>query len=64
MWADLDRIKQIYKECPKERVVDHIIPLQSDEVCGLHVENNLQYLTVPENQSKGNKLLEEFKYAR
>ena len=55
MWADIDKILAFYENCPKGMTVDHIVPLRGETVSGLHVHNNLQYLTGPENSTKGNK---------
>lgn len=58
-WADLEAIRQIYRLCPPGHHVDHIVPLQGKDVCGLHVPCNLQYLPAEENIRKGNRLREE-----
>lgn len=39
--------------------VDHIYPLKGDDVCGLHVPENLRIISRFENRSKGNKLIED-----
>lgn len=56
-WADLEKIKEFYSNCPEGHEVDHIIPLQGKLISGLHVLENLQYLTAAENRRKSNKWL-------
>lgn len=54
-WADRKALRDFYKNCPKGHQVDHIIPLKGALISGLHVLENLQYLTEEENMRKGNK---------
>jgi len=58
-WLTSEQLAQIrwfYDNCPEGWEVDHIIPLQGENVCGLHVPWNLQHLPAPVNRSKGNRL--------
>ena len=54
-WTNLEEISEFYSKCPIGYHVDHIIPLQNVNVSGLHVLDNLQYLTALENIQKSNK---------
>jgi hypothetical protein len=55
-WAELDLIEIVYQKAKEWGAqVDHIVPLNSDIVCGLHCWHNLQLLPPDINITKANK---------
>jgi hypothetical protein len=63
-WADEKQIEEIYNTASRQGLhVDHIVPLISPVVCGLHCQNNLRIVTPTENFRKGNKLIEDLAIA-
>ena len=65
IWCETEKIAHLYRmrDVLNERLslsgddalaVDHIIPINSDTVCGLHCWHNLQLLSKSANSSKNN----------
>lgn len=61
-WQDLSELEEIYLEAQRltfetgvKHHVDHIIPINNHNVCGLHVLANLRVITAKENIRKSNK---------
>lgn len=63
-WADSASIEMVYRAAQVCRVsgfdvhVDHVIPLQGDNVAGFHVHTNLQLLVAAKNRAKANHFSE------
>jgi hypothetical protein len=61
-WADLDAMEAVYAEAQRIQAetgvpqhVDHVVPILSKLVCGLHCEANLEVIPASVNTSKQNR---------
>lgn len=61
-WFSRDEVRELHKQAVEFTEltgypwhVDHIVPLKSDLVCGLHWHGNMQVISGSENQSKSNR---------
>jgi hypothetical protein len=67
LWANQQYINDLYINAAEANAmfeaiglspkfeIDHIVPLQNEQVCGLHTEHNLQVLNRTANRRKANK---------
>lgn len=65
IWANAKMMASFYAEARRmtketgiKHEVDHIVPLTSDIVCGLHWEGNMRVITQKANRSKSNHFIE------
>ena len=68
VWHETEKVNQLYKHCAflseitgEKHEVDHVIPLQGENVSGFHVWGNLQILPKRIHKHKGNAFnIEEY----
>lgn len=54
-WCSWDEVREFIKERPNRLDLDHIIPINHPDVCGLHIPANFQWLPRKHNARKSNK---------
>lgn len=65
LWFDKELEQAVYREAERRRLagedveVDHIVPIISPFVCGLHWHGNLRIVSTAINRAKSNRLIEE-----
>jgi hypothetical protein len=62
-WADRKALRAIENACPTGHVPDHIYPIrgitpEGYRICGLHIPENLRYLTEDENKRRHNRMID------
>lgn len=63
VWSDIEEVVRIHMACAimnelgwDQYRVDHMVPISSRLVCGLHTHTNLQVISQYENDVKGNHM--------
>lgn len=61
-WSDLEEVIRMYRAAAimteltgRMYTVDHVVPLLHELVCGLHTHTNMEVISLPENEIKGNR---------
>ena len=56
IWYDSKEVRAIYLLAQENKlIIDHLVPLNSEKVCGLHVQDNLRCIPEYLNLKKGNR---------
>ncbi len=56
-WVDEVELREVINSCPPNMELDHDFPIKGKFISGLHVANNINFLTATENRKKYNKFV-------